>query len=732
MRAFIDDLLNAVEAAKIGLARLDQHECFEEVNSAFAAMLGCQREDLIGRGWRQSIHPDDHSRVEKAYGLARNGTPGYAEARVCSGGGIRYLALTVTRRLDEHGQLAGFHCLRLDISEHRREQEGLALAVESAPNGLLMLNEAGQILMANVAVSKLFGYTQQELLGQTVEVLVPKRLRERHVGHREAFNRHPSIRSIGARDLTGIRKDGAEVPLQVHLGTVETPSGRLTLCTVIDIGERIRYEEQLELAKRAAETANQAKSDFLARMSHEIRTPMNLIMGMTALLLESNLDQRQREHLEISYRNVKRLLRLINRVLDLSKVEAGELILEAIPFDLKEVLSEAVSTISPAIERKGLGFTLSIDPQLWPYWVGDAERLQQVLLNLMGNAAKFTAAGWIELKVRPTARNGSGDGIHFEVSDTGCGVPPDKIDVIFESFQQADEAINRQYEGTGLGLAIAKSLVRMMGGDIWVVRKDGPGATFAFNAFFPRTTQESVRGREAVARKRPSAAQIQHGARILVVEDNPENVLLLRAYLERLPLALDFASDGAEAFEKRRTREYDLVLMDIQMPIMDGYTATREIRAWERANGQRPVPVVALTAHALSNAAADALHAGCDAHLAKPVERDDLVETIAKFTAYRQAGSPSSIETQIEARRPEFLARRREDIERIHQALAAGDFATVQRIGHDCKGIGKGYGFPAIGSAGAELENAARARDLAALGAALHQFRETVTAALQR
>lgn len=657
VRTFADDLVNAVEAANIGFARLDAKECFEQTNPAFAAMLGRKIEEFAGRNWRCSVHPEDHARVEEAYRCARNGLRNSVEIRgLRADGSILYQALTVSRRNSKDGELAGYHTLHHDISGYKSDQEALSLAVESAPNGLLMLGPAGRILFVNAAVERLFGYSRKELLDQPVETLLPER-----------FTADESIRLAG-RDLIGRRKDGVEIPLQVHLNTIDAPAGRLILCTIIDIAERIRYQEQLELAKHAAESANRHKSDFLARMSHEIRTPVNLIIGMNALLLESELNTKQRQQVEISYRNVKRLLRLINGILDLSnveagKVEAGKLTLASVWFDLREVLAEAIATVSSAAGKKGLDLNVTVDPNTWPYWVGDHERLQQVLLNLVGNAAKFTAQGKIDVRVGPAQASEGADGIQFEVSDTGCGIPPDQAGLIFEAFQQADGAMNWTYEGIGLGLAIAKTLVEMMGGRIWTIQKESPGATFFFTVFFQRS-----------APKREGGCSL----------------------------------------------------------VMDGYTATREIRRWERSTGNPAVPVIALTAHALSHAP-ESWEAGCNGHVSKPVEREELIDAIAKFSAPPQAEPAPHLDKSIQSHRPTFLAKRHEDLARIQEALVASDIQTIQRIGHNCKGIGKGYGFPGISVAGAILEGAARAagesQDRTGLRAAVARFSEAVDAA---
>ncbi len=491
--------------------------------------------------------------------------------------------------------------------------------------------------------------------------------------------------------------------------------------------------QELEHAKWAAETANRHKSDFLARMSHEIRTPMNLIMGMNALLLESPLSTRQKQQVEISYRNVRRLLWVINSILDVTKLEVGNLALESVPFDLDEVLKECAATVASAIERKGLHFEVSLYPDSWRYWMGDPERLQQVLLNLIGNSIKFTAKGRVDLRVRPAEGPQGEPGLRFEVSDTGCGIPPGKAELIFDAFQQAEGSISRPYEGTGLGLAIAKSLIELMVGRIWVEPKPDPGSLFVFTAFFPAADEQAIRDKNAGTAT--NVEQVKAGTRLLVVEDNPENLVLIEAYLENLSIKLDSAANGVEAVEKRQRGTYDLILMDIQMPVMDGYTATREIRAWEKVRGIPPVPIVALSAHASSEAFAESKAAGCNAHLTKPLERVDLIGAVGKF-AERPADPPQvppePVSPLIEARRPAFLANRRLDLEKMRDALGAGNFELIRSIGHNCKGTGTGYGFPEISKIGFSIETAAKAADAASLNEALRHFELSLHAAVIR
>lgn len=371
------------------------------------------------------------------------------------------------------------------------------------------------------------------------------------------------------------------------------------------------------------EASNRAKSLFLASVSHEIRTPINAILGMGQLLADADLPSESREYVRISNKAGEALLALVNDILDLSKIDAGQLALEAIPFNVAQLVRDGTDVLALQAKDKGIELISHIDPQA-PAWVtGDPDRLRQILLNLLSNAVKFTTRGSVRIQAAPAGRGR----LSFSVTDTGIGIPEEKQEYIFQPFTQANAETTRQYGGTGLGLAISRQLVEKMGGRIALESAVGRGSVFQFTIPLPEV--EPVPSMADEVGGDQSATHAPHRPlNILLVDDALENRLIVEAFLAQGGHRVESAQNGAEGLVKFYAGTYDLVLMDVEMPVMDGFTAVRSIRAWEAEQGRERTPIAAFTAHAMREYAEKILAAGCDLHITKPIRKSALFEVV--------------------------------------------------------------------------------------------------------
>jgi PAS domain S-box-containing protein len=400
-----------------------------------------------------------------------------------------------------------------------------------------------------------------------------------------------------------------------------------------DVTERKQHEAALVRAREAAEMASRTKSIFLANMSHELRTPMNGVLGMTALALESDLTREQREYVDAAHTSGLALLGILNDILDLSKIEAGKLAIENVTFSVRTVVEQAMQLLAPRAQQKALLFKAIVDERVPPRQMGDPVRVRQLLVNLLGNAVKFTEQGEVRLEVNFDSYDS--DRIIFKVIDTGIGIPADRQRAIFDAFTQGDGSTTRRFGGTGLGLTICRELARLMKGSLDVISAVGEGSTFRAIVYLPKTdqmvTDHGVLRVKQVTGSRSAAPP--RSARILLVEDNAVNARIASQLVRRIGHEVLHVTDGRQALDALDRSHFDLVLMDVQMPVMDGLEATRALRERERIQpALRRTPIVAMTANAMKGDDEECFRAGMDAYLSKPLNFTQLQETIERFT----------------------------------------------------------------------------------------------------
>jgi PAS domain S-box-containing protein len=750
------------------------------VSPACKYILGYQAQELKAALDLELVHPDDQERVvDLLANIRRRGQSSLLFRCRAKQGDYRWIESNVNLLNDAVTGNQQVIAVSRDITERKNAEDEITklnATLDLALNGakdyaIFTLNREGRVASWNSGAERMKGYAAPEIIGRHFSIFYPIEDVRRQ--------RPAEILAIAAREGRfeeegwRVRKDGSRFWANVVISVLRDASGELCGFSKVtrDATGMKKAADDLLSACRRAEDANRAKSEFLAAMSHEIRTPMNAILGMTDLLKETELDAVQREYTERCRRAGASLLTLINDILDLSKIESGRFELEQVPFDLEDLVEQTTEMIAPRAHIKGVGLCARIDPETPVHLIGDPSRLRQILINLLGNAAKFTQQGEIVLTVTPVETGTDAASVRFDVSDTGIGIPAGKLGAIFEDYAQVDASTTRRFGGTGLGLGIARRLVNAMSGELTVSSVLGQGSTFSFNAVF-------AIDRNPLPSKLPQAAQDLVGRRVLIVDDNATNRLILsrmcsawgmlpceassapdasrlvqealdeqvpfslaivdvlmpevcgfaalaeiralspdipiimntsnnqpgdatkaralgasafavkpirRAEMLRLILAairpdrqtvaeeralpkgkaeaparilvaedsednrflvevylsegydLTFVENGQDALDAFEKETFDLVLMDIQMPVMDGLVATELIRALERRNTRTRTPILALTADALLGDAERSHSAGCDGHLAKPICKEDLITAIENFRFAAQA-----------------------------------------------------------------------------------------------
>lgn len=589
---------------------------------------------------------------------------------------VREVSLEITKRTKSE------HELKINLSY-------LRTLTSSIPSGILALDKAGKVTFSNLRASELLSFNPDRVQNQFFIQLADIRGQERHTIEK-------ALLSGESLDLeTTLGNSSARFPTHLKIVPLHQRSELVgAVVTFQDISREKGLQAELLAEKDNAVSASNAKSAFLSQMSHEFRTPLNAIIGMGEMLLQTPQTPEQMQYTKVLSGAAQNLLRLINDVLDLSKIEAGKLELDEVPFSLGNLLEECMKIMSYKASEKGIRTQL-INRLKQDSYFGDSLRLHQVCMNLMGNALKFTEKGQISMEASQDRGM-----IRIDVSDTGKGIASDKLETIFEKYAQENRGIARNYGGTGLGLSISRDIAQLMGGDLKVTSIPGVGSTFTL-----------------LIRLKPHHSPIDNMAtkdihlqpmRLLLVDDNADNRLVVVSYLKGQPVEVVEATDGTEAVEKVMSEKFDLVFMDMHMPIMDGYEATAEIR--RRGN---TTPIVALTAYALKEEIDRILHVGCMDRLSKPITRARLLNYIAQFqqTVWPLQISEEVIDDDMKALIPEYLARRRQDVRKLQEHLQKKDILALRSIAHNLRGTALSYNQPQLDTWAQAMGKAAHSED---------------------
>ena len=628
-----------LEAAPDAMIIVDEAGRIELVNAQAIELFGYGRDELIGASIELLVPEgarEAHERHRRAYLSAPGTRPMGAglDLKARRKDGTEFpVEVSLSPLATASGTLV-ISAIR-DVSARTRADEKFRELLESAPDAMVIVNQAGVIVLVNAQTERMFGYPRHELLGQPVEVLVPSRYRRPHVSHRHGYTASAHARPMGAGlELHAVRKNGSEFPVEISLSPLHTEDGPLVASAIRDITERkVAEQERLKLLneRSAHAEANRIKDEFLATLSHELRTPLNAILGWATLIRDGAVSQADiPKALATIERNARAQARLIEDLLDVSRIVSGKLRLQIVPMDFCQVVDNAVDVVRPAAEAKSLRFDV-VQERRPLLMLGDPDRLQQAVWNLLSNAVKYSPSGGrVEVRVWNGERN-----VHLLVRDTGQGIDPRFLPHVFDRFRQADSTYTRLGTGLGLGLAIVRSIVELHGG-IAEASSGGKGQGAAFSIALPVTSAPQTDSPDLfeVDDQQPDGLD---GVRVLVVDDQPDERELLQTILTARGASVDVADSAETAVASVQTRLPSVLVTDLAMPGQDGYTLLQRVRTLP---GGGELPAVAVTAHARAEDRSRALSAGFPAYLSKPIEHGRLVRTVRHLSRASNRSAP--------------------------------------------------------------------------------------------